>query len=321
MLLDRCDHALLSRARVVRLWPVGVEEMLPVLRRALEDEALGLGARQISAEDEALRGLAAACHGDVRRALNTLELAADLLEEGDTVLQAPLLAHALGARRLAHDKHGESHYNLASALIKSMRASDADAGVYWLARLLEGGEDLMFVARRLVIFASEDVGNADPQALVLANAAAEAAHRVGLPEAVLPLTQAVTYLSLAPKSNAALRSYKAAKAAVQAHGPLPVPDHLRNPVDALSRRHGAGDGYVYPHDHDEGVDPDDTSGLPRALATRVEIVKVSTRGWEHHASEALRARRQRARGHGAASENAEPTSDDAQDDARDDSPA
>jgi len=291
------NAALLSRARVVRLKPVGVAEMVPVLRRALDDETVGLGTRGLEASHEALCGLAAACHGDVRRALNTLEVAADLLEDGDTSLHEELLAHALGARRLAHDKTGESHYNLASALIKSMRASDGDAATYWLARLLEGGEDIMFVARRLVIFASEDVGNADPQALIVVNAAAEAAHRVGLPEAVLPLTQAVCYLALAPKSNSALRAYKAARGLVQRWGPLAVPDQLRNPVDALSRAHGAGAGYEYPHDHPEGVDPSGGECLPPPLATQGRgLADPGTRGWEASAKAALEARRRRAQG-------------------------
>ncbi len=291
------NAALLSRARVVRLRPVGAEEMVPVLRRALDDDVVGLGARDLEASDEALRGLACACHGDVRRALNTLEVAGDLLEPGETQVTERLLAHALGARRLAHDKSGESHYNLASALIKSMRASDGDAAAYWLARLLEGGEDLMFVARRLVIFASEDVGNADPQALLVANAAADAAHRLGLPEAVLPLTQAVCYLALAPKSNAALRTYKAAKELAQRGGPLPVPAHLRNPVDAVSRANGAGDGYVYPHDHPEGVDVSGVACLPHGLEARGRgIATPGTRGWEADAARALRTRTERAIG-------------------------
>lgn len=286
------NAALLSRARVVRLWPVGVEDMVPVLRRALEDEVLGLGTRTLAATDDALRGLAAACHGDVRRALNTLEVGADLLEPGETALNEKLLAHALGARRISHDKAGESHYNLASALIKSMRASDVDAAAYWLARLLEGGEDLTFISRRIVIFASEDVGNADPQALLVANAAADAAHRVGLPEAALTLMQAVCYLALAPKSNAALRAYKAAKKLVQRTGPLPVPDMLRNPVDSLSRTQGAGHGYVYPHDCPEGVEPAGVSCLPRGLETSGEgIAAPGALGWEASANAALQARK------------------------------
>ena len=184
------NAALLSRARVVRLRAVSPPQMLPVLRRALEDETRGLGGRGLRAEDADLLALAHECQGDVRRALNTLELAAELQEDGGA-LDPEVLSHALGARRLAHDKDGDSHFALASALIKSTRANDLDAACYYLARLLEGGEDPLFVARRLVIFASEDVGNAirrrwwwrTPQLRRPTG---------GMPEAVLPLTQAVS---------------------------------------------------------------------------------------------------------------------------------
>lgn len=293
------NAALLSRARVVALREIDVHALAELLARALADPQRGLGVHGVSAEPRLLRALAAASQGDARRALNTLELAIDLLEPGQTELDPPTVAAALGRKTLRYDKAGDAHFDVASALIKSMRASDADAAVYWLARMLEAGEDPMFAARRVVIFASEDVGNADPQALVVAAAAAQATHLIGMPEALYPLTQAVLYCSLAPKSNVTKASYAAARAEVQGSGALPVPLEVRNAVTSLMKQAGYGEGYVYPHDRPEGVPPRDQSYLPEPLrgppGTR-RIAARGLRGWEASAEAALEARLRRANG-------------------------
>lgn len=288
------NAALLSRARVFSLRQLGPEAIAQVLTRALQDETKGLGLRGIHAEPRLLEALGRAAQGDARRALTTLEMAVDLVPTGESELKPEHVGEALGGRALRYDKAGEEHYNVVSAFIKSMRASDADAAVYWLARMLESGEDLMFVARRIVIFASEDVGNADPQALVVANAAADAARFVGLPEAVLPLSQAVQYLSLAPKSNTALKAYFAARKDVRRHGALPVPMAVRNAVTALMKQSGYGAGYKYPHNAEGGVDRAHASYLPDVLVqgpdgppTYVE----PARGWEADAQARLEAAR------------------------------
>jgi len=297
------NAALLSRARVVQLREIGVSALAAIMARALGDDAKGLGTRGVTAEPKLLKALAAACQGDARRALNTLELAVDLLDDGVHELDPPTVAAALGRKTLRYDKAGDAHYDVASALIKSMRASDADAAVYWLARMLEAGEDPMFVARRIVIFAAEDVGNADPQALVLASAAAQATHLIGMPEAVLPLTQAALYCALAPKSNSALVSYRAARKEVQTSGALPVPLEVRNAVTSLMKQAGYGEGYVYPHDLPHGVPPIEQSYLPEVLRpargeqdagdSARKFASSNERGWEA-AAEAALARRRRA---------------------------
>ena len=289
------NAALLSRARVLRLHPLEPEDLVPLLERALTDRARGLGARGLRAAPEVLRALAAAAHGDARRALGALELAADLVPDGAD-LDEQAVREALGVPTLRHDRAGDAHFDLASALIKSLRASDPDAAVYWLMRVLQAGDDPMFAARRLVIFASEDVGNADPQALVLAQAAAAAAHLVGLPEASLNLTQAAIYLALAPKSNAVIRARDAAAADVREHGSLPVPLPIRNAPTRLMREQGYGAGYVYPHDHPEGLPPPGTpANLPEAVAGR-RYVRPSPRGWEARAFARLHDLRARLAG-------------------------
>lgn len=273
------NAALLSRVRVLQLRPLELRELVGLLRRALEDEERGLGARKISADDGLLAAIAHTAQGDARRALGALELAVDLVPDGEHALTREVAAQAVGGRTLRYDKAGEEHYNVVSAFIKSMRASDADAAVYWLARMLEAGEDIDFVARRIVIFAAEDVGNAEPQALSVATAAAQAAHQIGMPEAVLPLTQATIYLALAPKSNTALTAYAAARKDVVRCGSLEVPLAVRNAVTALMREAHYGVGYKYPHDFAGGVAPGHESYLPEPLRDQ-RYVEPGPRGWE-----------------------------------------
>ena len=255
---------LLSRCRVVTLEPLDATALTTLLRRALEDEDRGLGRSQVDASDEALRAVAAACDGDARRALGLLEDAVALeAADGAKTLSFETIRRAAGRRILAHDRDRDAHYDVVSALIKSLRASDPDAALYWLARMLEAGEDPRFVARRLVIFASEDVGNADPAALPLATSTQLAVERIGMPEARIPLAQATSYLACAPKSNAAYVALGRAMAAVEAHGSLPVPKHLRNAPTRLMKELGHGAGYRYAHDEPEAFVAD--PNLPEAL--------------------------------------------------------
>jgi putative ATPase len=234
---------LLSRSRVFRLEALAPEELEEVARRGLR--ALGS-----EIEEDAMTGLLRASRGDARVVLNALEAASTLAGPGPIGLGH--VEQALQQPHLLYDRAGDMHYDLASALIKSVRGSDPDAAVYWMARMLEAGEDPNFVARRLVISAAEDVGLADPSALAVAVAAQQAAHFVGMPEAVLPLSEAAIYLANAPKSNSALRAYGAARKAIQATGNLPVPLHLRNAVTGLMRQMGYGRGYRYAHDSPGG---------------------------------------------------------------------
>jgi putative ATPase len=242
------NAALLSRCRVFRLEPLGPDQIRTILARALADPERGLGGRGVAVDDDALERLVAGSGGDARVALSALELAA----QGGGRVDRRAVEDALQRRVLLHDRAGDQHYDVVSAFIKSVRGSDPDAAVYWLARMLEAGEDPVFVARRLVILAAEDVGLADPAALGVAVAAQQAAHLVGMPEAVLPLSEATLYLARAPKSNSALRAYAAAREDVDRFGALPVPLHLRNAVTGLMRSMGYGQGYRYPHDYPGG---------------------------------------------------------------------
>jgi putative ATPase len=247
------NAALLSRCRVVRREALEEEDLVALVERALADPVRGLGKERVELDGEALALLLKESGGDARRALGTLEVAAELARPdesgGPRRIDAALLGEALQKRTLLYDKAGEEHYNVVSAFIKSMRGSDPDAAVYWMARMIEAGEDPLFILRRMVIFAAEDIGLADPRALEVAVAATEAVRFIGLPEGVLPMTQAALYLACAPKSNSALTTYAAAKQAVEAHGALPVPMHLRNAPTGLMKKMGYGKGYQYPHDH------------------------------------------------------------------------
>jgi putative ATPase len=243
--------ALRSRAEVLALESLQPEDILALLNRALSDSDRGLGKRGIQVEDEVTTRLSELAGGDARRALGLLERLVGELDDGE-VLDKARAANALQRRDIHYDRAGDEHYNLTSAFIKSMRGSDPDAAVYWLARMLTAGEDPVFLARRLVIFASEDVGNADPRALSLAIAAADSVRFVGLPEARLTLAQATTYLACAPKSKAAYHALGRAMAEVKKSGALPVPMHLRNAPTALMKDMGAGVDYKDPHKFNNG---------------------------------------------------------------------
>jgi len=241
-----------SRSWLLTLEPLEVDQLTAVLQRALHDEQRGLGTRKLQVPDDAILAIARYAAGDARRALAVLERIAAGMEESEQItLQA--VTDILGRPDLLHDKDGDTHYDIASALIKSLRGSDPDAALYWAARLLEGGEDPMFVARRLVIFASEDIGNADPRALSLSVSTMQGVHLIGMPEARILIGQAVTYLATAPKSNASYKAMDAALAATRQHGPLPVPKHLRNAPTGIAKAQGHGEGYRYPHDFPDHI--------------------------------------------------------------------
>jgi len=243
---------LLSRCRVFRLNLLSDDEVRLVVERAIEDKERGLGNLQISMSEEALRHLVTMSNGDARVALNALEMAtfATLPDnEGLRSIDLSAIEEALQHRALLYDKSGDQHYDLISALHKSLRGSDPDAALYWLGRMLESGEDPLYIARRLVRFASEDVGVADPQALVIAVAAQQAVHFVGLPEGNLALAEAVIYLAAAPKSNSLYKAYSRVQKDIQHGRNEPVPLHLRNPVTDLMRRMGHGRDYKYAHDY------------------------------------------------------------------------
>jgi putative ATPase len=256
---------LLSRSRVFRLEALDRDELERVVER-------GLAELNATIAPDALEALLEVARGDARVALNGLEAAAALA--GESPIELIQIERALQERHLLYDKAGDQHYDIVSALIKSVRGSDPDAAVYWMARMLEAGEDVMFVARRLVISAAEDVGLADPQALQVAIAAQQAAHFVGMPEAVLPLTEAALYLALAPKSNSALTSYGAARELIEETGNEPVPMHLRNAVTGLMKSMGYGRDYKYAHDHEGGVA--NQVHLPEKLAKR-KVYKPNAR--------------------------------------------
>jgi putative ATPase len=264
------NSALLSRSRVFTLESLSAEHLVVILTRAVEDAERGLGEERVDAGEDVLRAIAAYASGDARVALNTLELAVSIAEAdaiGARVITIEVLSEAMQRASLRYDKNGEEHYNFISAYIKSIRNSDADAAVYWLARMLEAGEDPMFIARRLVIHASEDVGLADPQALAQAVAAMQATHFVGLPEARLALTQATLYLTLAPKSNSVLTAYMAAAKDALETEQQPVPLHLRNAPTSLMKQIGYGSGYQYAHDYEAGR-AEEMACLPEALQGR-----------------------------------------------------
>ncbi len=243
------NAALLSRCKVVRLEALDESAITQLLGRALGDEKRGLGTMKLRCAAETCALIAQQSSGDARRALSTLEIAAELATRSQSdEITASTVHEALQTKTLLYDKAGDEHYNLVSAFIKSMRGSDPDAAVYWLVRMLEAGEDPIFLMRRMVIFSSEDIGNADPRALTVAISALDSVRLIGLPEGTLPMTQAAIYLATAPKSNSVLTTYAAARRAVTEHGALPVPIHIRNAPTKLMKEFGYGSGYQYPHD-------------------------------------------------------------------------
>jgi len=257
--------ALLSRCRVYTLKPLSEEQIVLLLKRALTDAERGLGKINLTAGDTVLDKIAAYASGDARTAYNALEVAAQIAGKGGEVTE-PIVTDALQKRVLLYDKAGEEHYNLISALHKSVRNSDADASLYWLARMLEAGEDPLYIARRLVRMAVEDIGLADPQALPLCVAARDAVDFIGMPEGNLALAEAAVYLALAPKSNALYTAYGAVQEDVERTVAEPVPLHLRNAPTGLMKAEGYGKGYQYAHDHEQKVA--DMQCLPDNLRER-----------------------------------------------------
>ncbi|MDM8000039.1 MAG: replication-associated recombination protein A [Dehalococcoidia bacterium] len=261
---------LLSRCRIFTLNALTAEQVRTLVKRALEDGERGLAKLNVEIDEDALKHLVVMANGDARIALNGLELAAMTTKpdaEGRRRVSLPTIEDALQHRALLYDRAGEEHYNQISALHKSLRGSDPDAALYWLGRMLEAGEDPLYIARRLIRFASEDVGMADPQALTVAVAAQQAVHFVGMPEGNLALAEAVVYLSTAPKSNSLYRAYSEVQEDIKKTGHQPVPLHLRNPVTPLMRDVGYGKGYKYAHSYEGHFV--EQQNMPDALKDRV----------------------------------------------------
>jgi putative ATPase len=244
---------LLSRCQVLVLNPLSTADIEKIIDAALRDSDRGLGAWKLTLTSEAREFLIQQSQGDARVALNALETAATLARKNGKDIDLSEVQEALQKKTLRYDKSGEEHYNVISAFIKSLRGSDPDAALYWMMRMIESGEDPLFIARRMIIFASEDIGNADPQALQVAVAAKDAVHFVGLPEGRIPLAQAVTYLATAPKSNASYKAMLAAVNDVQEQGALPVPLHLRNAPTPLMEKLGYGKNYKYAHNFPDHI--------------------------------------------------------------------
>jgi putative ATPase len=290
------NSALLSRCRVHVMESVSVDDIVAALQRALADNERGLGGLGLQVSDDALREIAGAADGDVRRALTLLEIAAELAGGEGGVISEATLAQVLADRTRRFDKGGEQFYDQISALHKSMRSSNPDAALYWLTRMLDGGVDPIYLARRLTRMAVEDVGLADPRALAMAIDAWETYDRLGSPEGELALAQLVLYLASTAKSNAAYMAFNAAKADVRAHGTLDVPLHIRNAPTKLMKQLGYGKGYQYDHDVEGGIALGQT-GFPDALGERI-YYEPAGRGLEAKLKEkldGLRAARAQAR--------------------------
>lgn len=276
------NGALVSRSQIFQFEPLSPEEIATVLQQALSDCERGLGEKDVSVDAAAIDLIANVCDGDARQALSILEVA--VLSSGDPSIKIneQVIRDSIATRAVQYDPTGDDHYDCASALIKSIRGSDPDAGVYWLARMLAGGEDVRFLCRRLAILASEDIGNADPQALTLAMSAWQACEQIGLPECQLTLSQLVTYLALAPKSNAATAAIGEAKADIAEGRILPVPRHLRDAHYAGAKQLGHGENYQYSHLEADGVAEQDYLGVER------EYYRPVNRGYESQLAERLR---------------------------------
>jgi putative ATPase len=276
---------LLSRARVLVLNPLSEDAIATIITRALNDPDRGLGKLGLTLNDDARAELVRLASADARRALNTLEIAAELAQHAGSKEILPVhVSEAAQHKALLYDRAGEEHYNVISAFIKSMRGSDPDAALYWMTRMVEAGEDPLFIARRMVIFASEDIGNADPRALQIAIAVKDAVDFVGLPEGIIPLAQGVTYLASAPKSNASYLGMQRAREDTREFGALPVPLHLRNAPTPLMKGLGYGKDYRYPHNFEGAVAEQDY--LPDQLIGK-EYYQPTERGFEARLKEYL----------------------------------
>lgn len=264
------NGALLSRSQLFQLEALKPEDIRQLLTRAVSDHDRGLGEQQIKVQDDAIDYLASASEGDARRALSALEVAVLSCQPDYAGVTREIAIETLGSRMGGYDGSGDDHYDLASALIKSMRGSDVDASLYWLARMLEGGEDIRFLCRRLVILASEDIGNADPQALGIAVSAMQACEFIGLPECQLTLSQTVAYLALAPKSNAATAAIGQARQDVRENEIVPVPKHLRDSHYEGAAKLGHGEGYQYSHNSEDGVAAQEYLGVDRTYYQPVD---------------------------------------------------
>ena len=273
------NSALLSRCKVFVFKPIETEDLIKLLKRAIKDER-GFGNEKVNIDDEAFSVIAKFANGDARMALSTLEMVVlngDVDKNGTVTITKDTLEQCISKKSLLYDKNGEEHYNIISALHKSMRNSDPDASVYWLARMLESGEDPLYIARRIVRFASEDVGLADPHAIELAVAVYQACHFIGMPECSVNLTQAVVYMSMAPKSNAMETAYMYAKADAKESIAEPVPLHIRNAPTKLMKELDYGKGYKYAHDYEEKMTA--MQCLPDSLADR-EYYQPTEQGLE-----------------------------------------
>lgn len=286
------NSALVSRSQVFQFEPLTNDDIVALLTRALADAKRGFGKDKITADEDALAFLAEVSDGDARRALSSLEVAVLSTRERPLQLTRTLAEDSVQKKAIEYDGSGDAHYDAASALIKSIRGSDPDAGLYWLARMIEAGEDVRFLCRRLIILASEDVGNADPAALPLAIAAMQACEYVGLPECRLALSQAVSYLACAPKSNASTLAIDEAINDVRSNRLIPVPRHLRDAHYGGAKQLGHGEGYQYSHNSADGVAAQDYLGVEKEYYRPVE------RGFEQELAERLKVIREKLRGAG-----------------------
>jgi len=276
------NSPLLSRSTIFKFNALSEDHIIELLRRALADKDRGLGAYKVKATDEALDHLARICDGDARRALMALEVGvmsqAQAGPKATIVFDLAVAQESIQAKAVQYDSHGDMHYDAISAFIKSMRGSDPDAAVYWLARMLVAGEDPRFVARRIAILASEDIGNADPRAISVAAAAFDITERIGMPECQITLAQAAIYMACAPKSNASYMAIAKASEDVRNSRTVPVPKHLRNaPHPQMAEQYGCGIGYQYSHDHVGGISPDQDY-----LGVDATYYRPTDRGYEKH---------------------------------------
>lgn len=283
------NGALLSRSQVFQFQPLSEVELVQLLERALVDPERGLGASETRVDSEALRYLAKASEGDARRALSVLEIAVLSAPATDVSLGVPQIRESMQQKTIQYDGSGDEHYDVSSALIKSIRGSDPDAALYWLARMLEAGEDIRYICRRLVILASEDIGNADPQALPIAVAAAQACELVGLPECQLTLSHAVLYLACTEKSNSATQAIALARREVREGALIPVPVHLRDAHYSGAQQLGHGQGYQYSHNAADGIADQDYLGVDRIF------YEPGSRGWEGRMQERIQQIQERLR--------------------------